>query len=178
MLANGFEEIEAFTTIDILRRAGIDTLSVSVSTERTVHGAHDVAVEADALISEIDTRTLPLGIVLPGGLPGATNLHESAALLALLRKQMEARQLVAAICAAPAEVLGVENMLSGRNVTCYPSFEEKLLGATHMDNWVVVDDNLITAQGPAAAFDFALAIVEKLKGESVSQEVADGLLWQ
>ena len=165
-LANGFEEIEALATVDILRRAGVDVVTVGVGTNMPV-GAHGIAVCADIAENELNLSVID-GVVLPGGMPGTTNLEASAYVQAALTHAVERNRLVAAICAAPS-VLGHDGYLQGKKATCYPGFEQELLGAVVSDEKVVVDGNIITASGAGVAVDFALALVRYL----VSDEMAD-----
>ena len=116
-LAEGFEEIEAVTPIDLLRRAGLNVETVSVTADRLVTGAHGVPYAADRVLADIEGQS-PLAIVLPGGLPGAQNLHDTPALLSMIRHQLEASKVVAAICASPAFILGEEGLLQGKKATC------------------------------------------------------------
>ena len=162
-LANGFEEMEATGTVDILRRGGIDTKTVSITDDRKVIGAHNMEyTDADALI-------------LPGGMPGASNLNNSEPVKEALLQQYREGRIVAAICAAPM-VLGGLGLLKGRKATCYPGFEPKLIGATVTGEAVEVDGNVVTGRGPGLVFNFGLALVSVLKGDAVAEEVAAGLL--
>ena len=162
-LANGFEEMEATGTVDILRRGGIDTKTVSITDDRKVIGAHNMEyTAADALI-------------LPGGMPGASNLNNSEPVKEVLLQQYREGRIVAAICAAPM-VLGGLGLLKGRKATCYPGFEPKLIGATVTGEAVEVDGNVVTGRGPGLVFNFGLALVSVLKGDAVAEEVAAGLL--
>lgn len=173
-LATGFEETEAVGTIDVLRRGGIDTQIVSITGELTVTGAHGIQVTADALFNEAGYPEHD-ALVLPGGMPGATNLNAYEPLKKELIKYYEQNKIVAAICAAPI-VFGGLGFLKGRKATCYPSFEPALTGATTTGEAVVTDNNVITGKGPGFVFQFGLAIVEALKGKAVADEVAAGLL--
>lgn len=175
-LAEGFEEIEAITAIDVLRRAGMPVRTVSISSSLQVAGAHGIQVTADVLFDS--THFQECGwLILPGGLPGADNLHEFAPLIGLLQRQAESADgKIAAICAAPAVVLGAEGLLRGRNATCYPGFEDKLEGAHYVDSAVVVDDKYVLGNGPASAMKWALAIVAAEMGEEKSHAVANGML--
>lgn len=175
-LAEGFEEIEAVTSIDLLRRAEVETITVSVSSERVVVGAHGVPYIADVTINQIEGQKAD-ALVLPGGLPGADNLYASTTLQTMLKEQNQENKLIAAICASPAVVLGIMNLLNGRKATCYPSFEPKMLGATPILQHVVRDGHIITGQGPAASIAFALEIVEALTDATTRQAVATGLLY-
>lgn len=175
-LAAGFEEIEAITVIDVLRRAGIPVKTVSITNALQVTGAHGITVNADLIYDNTLFRDAPW-LILPGGLPGADNLHNFAPLQGLLKSQVESgKGRVAAICAAPAVVLGQQGLLKGYKATCYPGFEEKLIGATYVDSPVVSDGPFVLGNGPANAMVWALAIVEKTLGRDKSLEVAAGML--
>lgn len=173
-LATGFEEMEAIGTVDVLRRAGIDTATVSITGNKAVAGAHNITVQADYLIEEAPLEGAA-ALVLPGGLPGATNLNACTPLKEALLQQYREGRIVAAICAAPL-VLGGLGLLKGRRATCYPSFEEYLIGATTAGANVEVDGNVITGKGPGLVFDFGLALAEAIKGKAVAEEVAGGML--
>lgn len=175
-LAEGFEEVEALTCTDVLRRGGVDARMVSVTGNRTVTGAHGIAIEADMIFEEADYGLCEM-IVLPGGLPGATNLRDHKGLEEQIRAFAKAGRPLAAICAAPL-VLAAHGALRGRQATIYPGMEAELgdAQATGMD--VTVDGNIITGKGPALAMEFALALVEHLKGKAVRDEVAGGLLFK
>lgn len=174
-LAEGFEEVEALTCVDILRRAGIDAKTVSVTGEKTVCGTHGIPVVADLLFDEADYGSCEM-IVLPGGLPGATNLGEHAGLTDRIREFAKAGKKVAAICAAPM-VLGACGVLEGKKATIYPGMEEELTGAQPTGKTVTVDGNIITGMGPALAMEFALTLVGELKGAETRAEVRDDLLF-
>ncbi|MDE7160671.1 MAG: DJ-1/PfpI family protein [Muribaculaceae bacterium] len=175
-LAEGFEEMEAICVIDILRRAGIKVRTVSITSSLQVTGAHGISVKADVLFD----NTLfsdPEWLILPGGLPGATNLHDFAPLQGLLERQAVSEEgRLAAICASPAEVLGRLGLLKGKKATCYPGFEEKLQEAEYVDRPVVVDGKFVTGNGPSSAMSWALTIVEETKGTDAAMEVANGML--
>ncbi len=175
-LAEGFEEIEALTVVDVLRRAGVDTKTVSVTGERMVCGTHGIPVEADLLFEEADHEACEL-IVLPGGLPGAANLGAHSGLTDQIRSFAKVGRNLAAICAAPM-VLGACGVLEGKQATIYPGMEAELAGGKATDQNVTEDGNVITGMGPALAMEFALKLVETLKGESVRAEVAEGLLFE
>ena len=173
-LANGFEEMEATGTVDILRRGGIDTKTVSITDDRKVIGAHNMEYTADATFTEIDLSDAD-ALILPGGMPGASNLNNSEPVKEVLLQQYREGRIVAAICAAPM-VLGGLGLLKGRKATCYPGFEPKLIGATVTGEAVEVDGNVVTGRGPGLVFNFGLALVSVLKGDAVAEEVAAGLL--
>ena len=169
-LAEGFEEIEALTPVDVLRRAGLEVKTVAVGTSKTVKGSHGIEVVADVLESELGNDVLE-AIILPGGMPGTTNLEESAIVIDTLMRAIINGSLVCAICAAPS-ILGICGYLKNKKATCYPGFEEYLDGATFTDERVVRDGNIITAKGMGCAAEFALCIVEALLGKEKADEVA------
>jgi 4-methyl-5(b-hydroxyethyl)-thiazole monophosphate biosynthesis len=173
-LADGFEETEAITVIDILRRASVQVTTVSITTEATVKGAHSVPVVADTTIDNCVFEDAD-AIILPGGMPGASNLEASESVREVLLQQYRKGGFVAAICAAPM-VLGSLGLLKGKKATCYPGFEDRMIGATATGADFEVDGNVITGKGPGMAMTFALALVTALRGEAVAEEVASGLL--
>ena len=173
-LATGFEDIEALAPVDIMRRAGLQVETVSITGERIVVSAHGVGVVADCLLSEIDFQDAEL-LFLPGGLPGATNLDACEPLREGLRRHYDAGRLIAAICAAPL-VLGHLGLLDGVKATCYPGFEGQLEGAVVTGAMAEQDGNVITGKGPAAAAEFALKIAALLVGQEKADEVAAGML--
>lgn len=166
-LADNFEEIEAVTTLDILRRAGIDILSVSVTGSEYVTGSHKITIKTDILFEDIKSAADMM--ILPGG-PGHTALLKHKGLITLLRKQYDENKFIAAICAAPS-VLGQIGLLKGKKAVCYPSYEPKLVGAEIIDNPVVSDGNIITSKGPGTTVNFALKIVETLVGRGVMEKI-------
>jgi len=173
LLADGFEEVEAVTPIDFLRRAGIDVVTAGV-TGKTVTGAHGVKISADAAVGGLPAGLD--GVVLPGGMPGAQNIADSGEAVDLIRKILAAGKLVGAICAAPAVVLGAHGLLQGRRFTCYPGFERDVRGASFTPDRVVADGNLITSRGPGTAAEFALALIEKLAGREEAEKIRKGTL--
>ena len=173
--ATGTEEVEALGTADIIRRAGLDLQIVSITGERTVTGAHGIRVETDALIEDVEFFDAEL-LVLPGGMPGATNLVSHPILIERLRDHVNAGRPVAAICAAPL-VLGRLGMLEGKRATCYPGFEGELRGATCTGALVEQDGLFITGKGPAAVFEFGYAIVERMKDKATADALRQGMLW-
>ncbi len=175
-LADGFEEVEALTAVDVLRRAGMPVRTVSISSSLQVMGAHGISVKADA-IYESTLFGNPGWLILPGGLPGADNLYKFAPLQGLLHQQAESAEgQIAAICAAPAVVLGKLGLLKGHKATCYPGFENMLEGAEYVDARVVVDGKFVLGNGPASALEWALAIVRVQLGQQKSRNVANGML--
>ncbi|SMO81380.1 4-methyl-5(b-hydroxyethyl)-thiazole monophosphate biosynthesis [Saccharicrinis carchari] len=169
-LAEGFEEIEAITPIDVLRRAQIDVTTVSISDKREVHGAHKIPIVADVVFADADFSGADL-LVLPGGLPGSTNLNEHIALKELLVDFSNKGKLIGAICAAPL-VLGGLGLLKDKTATCYPGVEGKLTGAKHTGAPLEVDGNIVTAKGIGAAMKFALQLVSMLKSKEEANRLA------
>lgn len=177
-LAEGFEEIEALTPVDILRRAGVEISTVAVGKGKVVIGAHGIAVTADMTIEEAlveASKMKPEMIILPGGMPGARNLDEDKAVDKFVMEAAVDGRVVAAICAAPM-IPGKRGLLKGKRATCYPGFEEYLEGAVVTGGRVEVDGNMITACGMGAALEFALALCERLKGEEAASEIGAAVL--
>ncbi|MBQ7294934.1 MAG: DJ-1/PfpI family protein [Clostridia bacterium] len=168
-LADGFEELEAIAPIDILRRAQVDVVTVGVTGE-VINGRHGIKVTADCTIDSIELTDELEGIILPGGLPGATNLEESSKVQKAIDFAVQNEKLVCAICAAP-QILGHKGLLKGREAIAYPGFEKELEGASISSNYVAVDGNFITAKGAGVATDFGLEIAAALKGREVSDEI-------
>lgn len=174
-LANGFEEIEALATVDVLRRCGLQVVMTSVSDELCVEGAHGVRVMADAGIKSVAPSEAD-AMVLPGGMPGALNLMKCHLLCDMLVGHAGRQGVTAAICAAPF-VLGELGLLAGRKATCYPGFEDKLKNAVVCPQMVVEDGHVITGRGPAAAIDFAFAIAARFVDAATIAEVRSGMLF-
>lgn len=173
-LATGFEEIEAVTIIDVLRRAGLDVMVISVTGDYLVNGAHNVPVKADKLFGEVNYDAVDM-IVLPGGMPGAANLDKHEDLKTQIGTFRKKGKPIGAICAAPL-VLGHMGLLEGKNAVCYPGFEKELKGAHIKNTSVAVDGNLVTGRGPGAALNFSLQIVEELLSREKADELAGGML--
>ncbi|MGM9853464.1 MAG: DJ-1 family glyoxalase III [Muribaculaceae bacterium] len=176
-LAEGFEEVEALAQVDLLRRAGLEVRTVSITDSHKVAGSHGIPVEADLTFKQADFDQAEF-LILPGGLPGSTNLAAFAPLNDLLRVHAMNHGHIAAICAAPAVVLAPLGLLRGRKATCYPGFDNALIdnGAEYHTDRVVRDGNIITGNGPSSAFYFGLAIIEAIAGKDKAEEVASGLL--
>ncbi len=172
-LANGFEEIEAISTIDVLRRANLSTITCSIETQKEVSGAHGIIVTADILFNENDFSDADM-LVLPGGMPGTNNLNNYAPLKDLIVQHYKSGKAIAAICAAPL-VFGGLQLLQNVEATCYPGFEDMLTGAILSDKTVVEDQAIITANGPGSAISFGLKIVDFLIGKEVMEEVAGNI---
>ncbi|MBQ9355785.1 MAG: DJ-1/PfpI family protein [Prevotella sp.] len=174
-LADGFEDVEALIPVDVLRRGGVEVVTVSVMDENLlVTSAHGVQIVADAEAAEVQFSDADL-LFLPGGMPGAKNLYDSDIVRQAVKEQVQAGKLVAAICAAPAVVLGQMGLLAGRKATCYPGFEQLLQGAEYTGDLCTQDGNIITAEGPAAAFPFAYRLLALLTNEPTAQQIADGM---
>ena len=172
-LADGFEEIEAIAPIDIFRRADINVTTVSISDQRTVRGSHNITITADSLFSETDFSENDL-LYLPGGMPGTKNLDAHEGLKKLLVKQAGEHKSIAAICAAPS-ILGKLGLLKGKEAICYPGFENQLIGATLSNDKIVQSGTISTAKGAGIAVQFALKLVEILKGKALAEQLATSI---
>lgn len=168
LLAPGFEEVEAVTPADFLRRAGVEVRLVGIG-GRLIEGGHGISVQADLEIGELPAEVE--GVIVPGGMPGAANIAASPAAMALIRRLHEQGRLVAAICAAPAVVLEPAGVLKGRRVTGFPGTEGDIMSARFVQNRVVVDGNLVTSRGPGTAAEFALKLIELIAGREKALEV-------
>lgn len=169
-LADGFEEVEALCPLDILRRAGLEVTTVGVGGKDLIQGSHGITVHAD--IPDVMYRdSSPDMIILPGGMPGSTNLDASKAVDAALRAGAKNGAFLCAICAAPL-VLGKRGLLKRKNAVCYPGFEQYLDGANISENETVVrDGKIITAKGMGAAFEFGLELVKALKDDDTADRI-------
>ena len=183
-LADGFEEIEAVTQIDYLRRAGVTVTTAAITEGKTVRGAHGISVAADTSTGELAAQGKLSAadwdaVSIPGGMPGASNLAGCSAVGIVYRKMAAAGKIIAAICASPAVVLAPLGLLDGKRWTCYPGMEERageVNGGTHSTENVVVDGNLVTSRGPGTAADYALALVRLLAGEAAAKRLAEAAL--
>lgn len=175
-MADGCEEIEGLTVVDIARRAGIEIDMISIMGKCEVTGSHNIAFRTETTIEEADFGRYD-GIVLPGGMPGTVNLGENDTVNATIREFAHAGKLVAAICAAPS-VLGQAGILEGKKATCHPGFEEKLLGADWQEQPVVADGNIITSRGMGTAIPFALEIVRYFKDDAAVEKVKEGIVYR
>lgn len=173
--ADGCEEIEGLTVVDMLRRANLEVVSVSVSGSKEIHGSHQITFFADTVYEEAAMDTFD-GVVLPGGVTGTANLGAHEGVIAASREFAQEGKLVAAICAAPS-VLGANGILQGKRATCHPGWEEKLTGAIITEGNVVVDGNIITSRGMGTAIDFSLAIIEKFADAEVVENVKKGIVY-
>jgi len=168
--AEGFEEIEAITPVDVLRRAGIDVTTVSVTGKRQVLGSHNIEIITDALFDEIKSKPADM-LILPGGMPGALNLNNNKELKELIKEYSEKGKQISAICAAPM-VLGEMGLLKSKTATCYPGFENHLKGADVSSNPVEISENIVTGKGVGAAMKFALQLVNQLTDKKTADELA------
>ncbi|MDE7410827.1 MAG: DJ-1/PfpI family protein [Paramuribaculum sp.] len=176
-LADGFEEIEALATVDVLRRAQMEVITVSINRDTVVTGAHGVAVTADATIANVDLDTDTEWLICPGGMPGASHLAADAKLTDMLVRHHAAGGKIAAICASPALVLWTAGVIDGRHFTCYPGMEPEDCGDLYTGDPVVAFDTLITGNGPASTLAFAYSIVAATKGVDVASEVAKAMMY-
>ena len=175
VLADGFEEVEAVTPIDLLRRAGIEVTTVSITGTTTVTGSHGIQVIADMTLAEAAGKPFD-ALILPGGMPGSANLAASAELDAVLKQAAAEGRIIAAICAAPAVVLAPKGYLKGRRFTGYPGTEKDVDGALFVPEKTVTDENLITSRGAGTAGLFALAIIERLIDAGTARKVGTATL--
>lgn len=169
-LADGFEETEALATLDVLRRAEIDVKTVGVTGD-TVIGSHAIPVIADIGVEDVSLDNID-GVVLPGGMPGTTNLQNNQIVLDCVVSAYNGNKPVCAICAAPS-VLGSLGILDGKNATCFPGFEDKLLGANVSSDGVVADGNVVTAKGAGVSLEFGFKITELVKGKDVANKLRE-----
>lgn len=174
--AEGFEEIEALTVVDILRRAGIEAFTVSVTGQKTVTSSHKIPVIADMLFDEVHFDDVDM-IVLPGGMPGTTNLEAHKGLMEQVDKFYENGKWLAAICAAPS-IFGHRGMLHGKKACCFPEFESHLEGAEVARDEVCVADKIITSRGMGTAIPFGLAICEQLFDKETADALAKKIIYR
>ena len=174
-LAEGFEEIEALTPVDILRRAGVPVRTCSITFEKTVRGAHGISVEADETLSSLDDAEDV--IVLPGGMPGTLHLKACDALCERILKHAKEKKTVAAICAAPT-VLSDLGLLREAEATCYPSMRGDLVCRRYKEEDVVVWDHIITSRGPGTAAALGFSLVRLIRGAEAAETVAHAMLFE
>lgn len=175
-LADGFEEVEGLTVVDLLRRAGMEVETLSIMGREMVTSSHKVTVKADKLAEEAEYNSFDI-LVLPGGMPGTLHLGASQIVQDSLKKMREADKWIGAICAAPS-VLGEAGFLEGKEAVCYPGFEEKLLGAKVCYDPVKVDGRVITSRGMGTAIEFGLMIIEQLLSKEKAEEIRKGIIYQ
>lgn len=172
LLAEGFEEVEALTVSDIMRRAGIVCDLVSMKDEY-VKSSHDVIIKSDRIFAADMEYDM---VVLPGGLPGATNLRDDDRVIEYLKKQNSENKFIAAVCAAPI-VLGKAGLTNDKNITSYPGYENELPGCRYSEDIAVVDGNIITSRGPATTMKFAYTLLEVLGFEDKMKNISEGMLY-
>lgn len=174
-MADGFEEVEGLTVVDILRRAGVEIQTVSIMKRRNVISSHQVEIMADLVFEEMKEEAEML--ILPGGIPGTPNLKAHEGLDALIQECAEKDVYLAAICAAPT-VYGAKGLLQGKKATCYPGMESELLGAEVSHAPVVRDGNFITSRGLGTAIDFGLELAGILKGKETAASIAQKIVYE
>ncbi len=173
--ADGFEEIEALTVVDLLRRAGIEAVCVSVANKPDVTGSHNIKVAMDATIDELDFDSLDV-IVCPGGMPGTKNLEKCEKLTQKIKEFYDNKKLIAAICAAPM-IFGHMGLLKDKEACIYPDMENELIGAKVVYDKVVKTDNIITSRGMGTAIPFGLEIIASLAGKSAAESLAKKIVY-
>lgn len=175
-LANGLEECEGLVTIDILRRAGVEVTTASIHEDKLISSSHNISFYADVLAAELDMAQFDM-VVLPGGLGGTNHLAASSFVAETVKAfAADESKLVAAVCAAPS-VLGMLGLLQGKKATCYPGFEDKLLGAEATGEPVVEDGNIITGKGLGATIPFALHLAARLEGAEKAEEIRQQIMY-
>lgn len=173
-MAQGFEEVEMLTVVDLLRRANMEVTIVSVTHELYVKGAHNIEIGADRLFEEVNFDEYDL-IFLPGGMPGTLNLGKHAGVVEQIKKFAESGRRVAAVCAAPS-VLGENGLLQGKKAVCYPGFEEKLEGANVLEVPVVTDGNITTSRGMGCCIELGLELIRLYQGEETAQKLKEAII--
>ena len=174
LLAEGFEEIEALTVSDIMRRADVTCDLVSIGEEKMVKSSHNLLVQADKIFDEDMDYDL---VVIPGGIPGATNLRDDERVIRFVKKQNKEGKLIGAICAGPI-VLGRAGITEGINLTSYPGYEDELPNCEYLEDAVVVDKNIITSRGPATAMSFSYKLLEMLGYDHKVEGISSGMLYK
>jgi 4-methyl-5(b-hydroxyethyl)-thiazole monophosphate biosynthesis len=175
VLANGFEEVEALTVIDLLRRVQLDVTITGLKRE-FVTGAHNIAVKCDCYYQDIEETKYDC-LILPGGQPGTDNLMATAEIIEWTKSFFQAGKLIAAICAAPL-VLNKAGILNGKKITSFPSEKKAFLNSVYLEEPVIQDGNIITSRGLGTAIEFALKIVENIKGKDTANQLAKRILWE
>ena len=175
-MADGCEEIEALTVVDLARRAGLEIEMAAISGKPEILGAHGIKIGADADLGKINKNDYD-GVILPGGMPGTNHLREDARVIDIVKTFAKEDRLVAAICAAPT-VLGYAGVLEGKNACCYPGMEDGLTGANKKTDEVVKDGNIITSRGLGTAIPFALAIISYFLGEEKAKQVSNSIVYK
>lgn len=175
-LAEGFEEIEALTPVDLMRRAGLEVKTVGIGESKRIKGSHGIVVEADLTEQEISKDNLK-AVVLPGGLPGTLNLEHADAVQNIIDYCYEKGILIAAICAAPS-ILGHKGLLKGKTATAFPRFQQELEGAVIGESGVCFDGGIVTAKGMGVSTQFGLKLVEILVSKEKAEEIRDSIQWE
>lgn len=175
-VADGFEEIEGLTVVDLLRRAKISVDMISITNRLDVQGARQITVQADKMLEEVTLSDYNM-LVLPGGMPGTQHLSENKAVLEALTKFYDEQKKIAAICAAPS-ILGDLGLLKGKKAVCYPGYEARLTGAEVSYEPVVVDGNIITSRGLGTAISFALTIIKDLLDEQTADQIKTSIIYE
>lgn len=175
LFADGFEEVEALMTVDLLRRGGVEIQLASITQEMTVCGSHGIQVGMDTTLSQVNIEQMD-AILIPGGMPGTKNLAADEAACQALKKMNQAGKIVGAICAAPS-VLGKCGILDGKRATCYPGFEEQLGDASFVDEMVVSDGNVVTSRGLGTAMEFGFRLLELLVSKETAEEVKKSVVF-
>ena len=175
LLATGFEEVEAITVIDILRRADIDTTIVGLEKE-LIKGSHDISIKGDMYYEDININEYDF-MILPGGQPGTNNLKSNSKVIKWLQKFNDEKRNIAAICAAPT-VLEKANIIENVKITSYPSEKDMFNADLYCEENVVKDNNIITSRGVGTAIDFSLELVNSIKGKKIRDKVASKILWR
>ena len=174
-LADGFEEVEGLTSVDLLRRAGADLQTVSIMGRKEIHGAHGINLEADLVLEDgLEAADL---MILPGGMPGTNNLKDHEGLADILKDQYKAGRMVAAICAAPLVLAGL-GYLKDRNATSYPGSLDGLPVGRYLEEEVVVDGNITTSRGVGTAIPFALSLISQLFGQDKADTIAKSIIFK
>lgn len=176
-LAEGFEEVEALTVVDYLRRKDILVDTISITDNETVKGAHDIIVITDKKIDEVNELDSYDGVVIPGGMPGASNLRDDNKVIEIIRTMNDSGKLVASICAGPM-VLERAGVIKGKKVTSYPGYEKVLKDCIYKEEPVVIDGNIITSRGPYLAVEFSIEIIKYLHGHEKAEELKKDILYK
>ena len=174
--ANGYEEIEALTVVDLTRRAGIETWMVSITEEIAVTGSHAITVSMDKTLAEVDFEQVDM-IVLPGGMPGTINLEACEPLMEKVKEFDKAGKYISAICAAPT-VFGHLGLLNGKKACCYPSMEDGLVGAEVTYEPTAMADHILTSRGMGTAIDFGLQIIARFQGQDAAEDMAKKIVYK
>ena len=167
LMADGFEEVEALTVVDMLRRADIDVKTATINKDLVVTGAHNIKVVCDLYIDDV---VLSDGVILPGGIPGVPNLASDDKVISKIKEHYNKDKMVAAICAAPTLLHDI-GLLNHIKATCYPSMKDLLVNSIYVDESVVVEKNIITSKGPGTAFDFSYEIISYLKDKTAAEQI-------